>query len=213
MLDEPFSALDSHLKGLLEQSLIDLFSAFTGTILYVSHDIDEALRFCDRIAVVDNGKIKEIDSGREIVGNPKSLAALKISGCKNVTAMRKVEKRTAFCPSWGVSIALDRDIPEDARFLGIRAFMLEAVQEPGPNVFRMHVDRVSESRFDRAVLLSFLDASPEEQGRSDPNEIDLLNRRLMWRIDLLRERAFELPEEGDEVLIRLDAGKIYLARA
>ena len=53
MLDEPFSALDSHLKGVLEQNLVSLFDAFEGTILYVSHDIDESLRFCDRIAVVD----------------------------------------------------------------------------------------------------------------------------------------------------------------
>lgn len=45
MLDEPFSALDSHLKSVLEQNLVDLFEAFEGTILYVSHDIDEALRF------------------------------------------------------------------------------------------------------------------------------------------------------------------------
>lgn len=47
MLDEPFSALDSHLKGVLEQNLVSLFDAFEGTILYVSHDIDESLRFCD----------------------------------------------------------------------------------------------------------------------------------------------------------------------
>ncbi|MEI2998773.1 MAG: hypothetical protein V8T51_06025 [Senegalimassilia faecalis] len=53
MLDEPFSALDAHLKSVLEQNLVSLFDAFRGTILYVSHDIDEALRFCDRIAVVE----------------------------------------------------------------------------------------------------------------------------------------------------------------
>ena len=63
MLDEPFSALDSHLKGVLEQNLVSLFDAFDGTILYVSHDIDEALRFCDRIAVVESGRILEVDSG------------------------------------------------------------------------------------------------------------------------------------------------------
>ena len=60
MLDEPFSALDAHLKSSLEQNLIGLFEEYRGTILYVSHDIDEAYRFCDRIAVVDNGRICEI---------------------------------------------------------------------------------------------------------------------------------------------------------
>ena len=44
---------------MLEQNLVSLFDAFDGTILYVSHDIDEALRFCDRIAVVESGRILE----------------------------------------------------------------------------------------------------------------------------------------------------------
>ena len=81
MLDEPFSALDAHLKEVLEQNLVSLFDAFGGTVLYVSHDIDEALRFCDRIAVVDAGRIMEIDSGDDLVNNPRSVAALKLSGC------------------------------------------------------------------------------------------------------------------------------------
>lgn len=86
MLDEPFSALDSHLKGVLEQNLVSLFEAFEGTILYVSHDIDESLRFCDRIAVVDAGRIVEMDRGRELVNRPQSVAGLKLSGCKNAPA-------------------------------------------------------------------------------------------------------------------------------
>ena len=78
MLDEPFSALDSHLKGMLEQNLAGLFKEFDGTILYVSHDIDEALRLCDRIAVVDNGTIIEDGPARNLIDHPGSLAALKL---------------------------------------------------------------------------------------------------------------------------------------
>ena len=47
-----------------------LFEAFEGSIIYVSHDIDEALRFCDRIAVVDDGRILEVDSGDELGEQP-----------------------------------------------------------------------------------------------------------------------------------------------
>ena len=85
MLDEPFSALDAHLKGVLEQNLAGLFETFHGTVLYVSHDIDEALRFCDRIAVVEKGHVMEIDSGKELVNSPQSTAGIKLSGCKNCT--------------------------------------------------------------------------------------------------------------------------------
>ena len=81
MLDEPFSALDAHLKSVLEQNLVSLFDAFHGTVLYVSHDIDEALRFCDRIAVVEAGRIMETGTGDDLVNRPQSLAGVKLSGC------------------------------------------------------------------------------------------------------------------------------------
>ena len=71
MLDEPFSALDSHLKSSLEQNLIGLFEQFKGTILYVSHDIDEAFRFCDRIAVMYLGSFVEIGTSDQIFNSPK----------------------------------------------------------------------------------------------------------------------------------------------
>lgn len=67
MLDEPFSALDAHLKSGLEQDLLQLFERYEGSILYVSHDIDEAFRFCDRIAVVSEGHLEEIDTKERII--------------------------------------------------------------------------------------------------------------------------------------------------
>ena len=55
-------------------------------MLYVSHDIDVALRFCDRIAVVEAGRITETGTGDDLVNRPQSLAGVKLSGCKNATA-------------------------------------------------------------------------------------------------------------------------------
>ena len=67
MLDEPFSALDAHLKSSLEQNLIGLFKEYEGTVLYVSHDIDEAFRFCDRIAVFRKGALVQHGTHDELV--------------------------------------------------------------------------------------------------------------------------------------------------
>ena len=79
MLDEPFSALDAHLKSALEQDLQKLFERFEGSILYVSHDIDEAFRFCDRIAVVNEGRLEEIDTKDRIIADPQTLATIRLS--------------------------------------------------------------------------------------------------------------------------------------
>ena len=105
MLDEPFSALDAHLKSELEQSLLDLFATYEGTILYVSHDIDEAFRFCDRIAVVSDGTIDEIAPKDELVHEPRSLAAIRLSGCKNTTPARYVsDHRSPMCSGCAATV-------------------------------------------------------------------------------------------------------------
>ena len=57
MFDEPMSALDSYLKSALEQNMLDLFDVCNRTVLYVSHDIDEACRLCQRICVMHDGHV------------------------------------------------------------------------------------------------------------------------------------------------------------
>ena len=157
LMDEPFSALDSHLKGVLEQNLVSLFEAFEGTILYVSHDIDESLRFCDRIAVVDAGRIVEMDRGRELVNRPQSVAGLKLSGCKNAPAAEYAGPHAVHVPPWGIDVHTAQEVPRDVKCLGLRAFYVERAEGPGENCYRVRVDRVSDARFERMALLGFLD--------------------------------------------------------
>lgn len=214
MLDEPFSALDSHLKSSLEQNLIGLFKEFEGTVLYVSHDIDEAFRFCDRIAVVDGGHIDEIGSNQAIVDNPGSLAAIKLSGCKNTTEAEFVNASTVRLPQWDIRVTCAHEVPRDVRYFGVRAFYLQRADKPGENVFRMRADRVSDSRFERTVMLGFLDAEQSPQRLHDVAEEDetmkFLRTHLQWRVDKLKVESGELPEEGDELLIRIPSEAVYL---
>lgn len=212
MLDEPFSALDAHLKSVLEQNLVSLFDAFRGTILYVSHDIDEALRFCDRIAVVEAGHIMEMGTGEDLVNRPQSQAGIKLSGCKNATPAERVDARRVWLPKWGVEVEAAADVPEGVKCLGVRAFFLERADGPGRNCFRMRVDRVSDSRFERTVLLGFCDrsekAAPAVERTED--EMKYLHQHLFWRVDKLKVDAAHLPHEGEEVWIRIPDDKLYL---
>ena len=212
MLDEPFSALDAHLKSVLEQNLVSLFDAFRGTILYVSHDIDEALRFCDRIAVVESGHIMEMGTGDDLVNRPQSQAGIKLSGCKNATPAERRGPRTVWLPKWGVEVETAADVPEGVKCLGVRAFFLERADGPGRNCFRMRVDRVSDSRFERTVLLGFCDrsekAAPAVERTED--EMKYLHQHLFWRVDKLKTDASLLPHEGEEVWIRIPDDKLYL---
>ena len=214
MLDEPFSALDAHLKSVLEQNLVSLFDAFRGTILYVSHDIDEALRFCDRIAVVEAGHIMEMGTGDDLVNRPQSQAGIKLSGCKNATPTERRGPRTVWLPKWGVEVETAADVPEGVKCLGVRAFFLERADGPGRNCFRMRVDRVSDSRFERTALLGFLDRSPEAAPAVERTEDEMkyLHQHLFWRVDKLKTDAALLPHEGEELWIRIPDDKLYLVQ-
>lgn len=212
MLDEPFSALDAHLKGALEQNLAGLFETFHGTILYVSHDIDEALRFCDRIAVIEKGHVMEVSTGNNLVNNPQSAASIKLSGCKNATPARRINDHRVFLPAWGIEVETDKPVQENLTCMGVRAFFLEQAKEPGRNTYRVRVVRTSDSRFDRSALLEFLDREPGADKVVDQteNEMKYLEQHLFWRIDKLKVPEEKLPVKNEVLLIRIPSDRVYL---
>ena len=212
MLDEPFSALDAHLKGVLEQNLAGLFETFHGTILYVSHDIDEALRFCDRIAVIEKGHVMEVSTGSNLVNNPQSAASIRLSGCKNTTLAHRVDAHRIFLPAWGIEVETNKPVQENLTCMGVRAFFLEQAKEPGRNTYRVRVVRTSDSRFDRSALLEFLDREPGADKVVDQteNEMKYLEQHLFWRIDKLKVPEEKLPVKDEVLLIRIPSDKVYL---
>lgn len=212
MLDEPFSALDAHLKGALEQNLAGLFETFHGTILYVSHDIDEALRFCDRIAVIEKGHVMEVSTGNDLVNNPQSAASIKLSGCKNATPARRINDHRVFLPAWGIEVETDKPVQENLTCMGVRAFFLEQAKEPGRNTYRVRVVRTSDSRFDRSALLEFLDreAGADKVVDQSENEMKYLEQHLFWRIDKLKVPEEKLPVKDEVLLIRIPSDRVYL---
>jgi len=69
-LDEPFSALDPLIRKEMQDEFLRLQGVLNKTILFVTHDFDEALRLADRIAIMKDGIIEQLDSPTNIVLNP-----------------------------------------------------------------------------------------------------------------------------------------------
>jgi len=69
-LDEPFSALDPLIRKEMQDEFLRLQSVLKKTILFVTHDFDEALRLADRIAIMKDGIIEQLDTPAAIVLNP-----------------------------------------------------------------------------------------------------------------------------------------------
>jgi glycine betaine/proline transport system ATP-binding protein len=70
LMDEPFSALDPLIRGKLQDELLALQGRVRKTILFVSHDMDEALRLGDRISILQNGRIIQTGTAEDIVLAP-----------------------------------------------------------------------------------------------------------------------------------------------
>ncbi|MDQ1186672.1 choline ABC transporter ATP-binding protein [Agrobacterium larrymoorei] len=70
LMDEPFSALDPLIRSRLQEELLEFQSRLKKTILFVSHDLDEAFRIGNRIAMMEGGRIIQCGTPQEIVRNP-----------------------------------------------------------------------------------------------------------------------------------------------
>jgi len=70
LMDEPFGALDAVTRDALQAELIDLRQRFGKTIVFVTHDLFEAIRLGDRIAVMNEGRVEQLGSADELINTP-----------------------------------------------------------------------------------------------------------------------------------------------
>ena len=72
LMDEPFSALDPLIRTRLQDELLELQEKLRRTIIFVSHDLDEAFKIGNRIALMEGGRIVQCGTAREIIAKPAS---------------------------------------------------------------------------------------------------------------------------------------------
>ena len=72
LMDEPFSALDPLIKKDMQDKLLDLYEHIDKTIVFITHDLDEALKLGDRIAIMKDGEIVQVGDHEEILTNAEN---------------------------------------------------------------------------------------------------------------------------------------------
>ena len=70
LMDEPFGALDAITRDSLQQEFLGWKQSLNKTIIFVTHDIVEAVTLGDRIAILHEGRLEQIGTSEEILGNP-----------------------------------------------------------------------------------------------------------------------------------------------
>ena len=199
MLDEPFSALDDYLKWQVELQLADVLKLYKGNILFVSHSGDEIYRFCDDIIVLSEGKIAADTSKHELFETPQTLAASKLSGCKNHARLEFPTKDTAIAKDWDITLHLDNkaDRQRDV-YAGIRAHDIQFTDEEHKdeeNVFIFTAERIIDNLFSYIVML-----------RHDKAAEAL-------RLECAKDELPHGLKQGDAVYAKLPKEHIFLVKA
>jgi glycine betaine/proline transport system ATP-binding protein len=110
-MDEPFSALDPLIRRQLQDEFIRLSKILKKTTVFITHDLDEAVRIGDRIAIMRDGKVVQIGTAEEIVMNPADdYVAEFVAG---ISRLKVVRAHAVMQPVAGY-IAAHGPLPADA---------------------------------------------------------------------------------------------------
>jgi len=121
LLDEPFSALDSHLKDKLQTEILELLNLYKGEVLIVTHDRDEAYRLCKNLVIIDNGRIVMEGNTKDIFLQPGIIAAARLTGCKNISRCEVLSSKNVRAVDWNITFETEEPVPENIKYVGIRA--------------------------------------------------------------------------------------------
>ncbi len=115
LLDEPFSALDTHLRSRLNQQLFSRLSTYPGTVLLVTHSLTEAYR-ASQLLVLHNGQALRQDKPASVFEQPQLEATAQLTGPYNLsTASLTATGTAAYAQRWTMTLQIHPDrIPKHA---------------------------------------------------------------------------------------------------
>ncbi|MEQ8174371.1 MAG: sulfate/molybdate ABC transporter ATP-binding protein [Syntrophomonadaceae bacterium] len=196
LLDEPFSALDEHLRSQMVKQLLEVLSGYQGITLFVTHNIEEIYRMAGQMVVIVDGRIEACGVKEEVFQNPTTVAAARLTGCKNFTEAKVLSPDQVQALDWDVKLKV-RPVGEDGvSHIGIRAhYLSRAGEESRENVFNCWPSFVNDTPFRNTVYLT-LKRKPSGPG----------DYHLQW--EMPRDRWLELKDQPLPWKICLDPDRI-----
>jgi molybdate transport system permease protein len=209
LLDEPLSALDTHLRSQMETQLQETFAEFRRPTLLVTHNIEEAYRLGEQMLVLSRGKIAAFGAKEEIFRRPPSVEVARVTGCKNFSRTRMISPGIVEATDWSCQLRVRHELKAEAAHLGIRAHEIDLVEArtgdasaTQENVLPCWLVRSSETPFRMTLFLSLRapDTGAASGGFDLQAEVTKENWRLIrerpmpWRVRLPAESIFLLPD-------------------
>ena len=100
LLDEPFSALDEHVKRSMESELMEMLTDFHNPVIFVSHNRDEVYRLAERIGSMERGVLSTVRDKKDFFMRPQSVEQALLVGCNNISELKWQDKNHVLAVEW-----------------------------------------------------------------------------------------------------------------
>ncbi|KUO78252.1 MAG: ABC transporter [Desulfosporosinus sp. BRH_c37] len=198
LLDEPFSALDDYLRSHMVKQLTEILADYPGVTLFVTHNMDEVYRICDKLVVLSQGKIEAKGGKEEVFRCPPSLVSAQLTGCKNFSQAKYISRFELEALEWGINLKTRHEISRQVKNVGIHAHVIEvASDEKDDNVFKCWLNFTSETPSRMTVYLS-MENQTLEQG----------NYHLQWEIT--KKMWLDLKDRPQPWGLRIDPAELIV---
>jgi molybdate transport system permease protein len=205
LLDEPLSALDTHLRSQMEAQLQETFAAYQRPVLVVTHNIEEAYRLGDRLLVLSRGCIAALGAKEQIFRHPPTLEVAQLTGCKNFSRAKAISQTAIEALDWGCRLNVAQPIAGTPAHVGIRAHHIDFVEAAngssvGDNVFPCWLVRLSETPFRTTLFLRLHQPGGNSTEYNLQAEVfkekweRFRDRPFPWHVRLSPDSLFLLPE-------------------
>lgn len=199
LFDEPFSALDNHRKTNLERIILDLLKEKKCPAILVTHDRNEAYRLSKNISVMEKGNLSAPQEKHDFFENPKTLAAVRLTGCKNASRLEFISDTKVKAIDWGIELYFPNAIP-GSKYAAFRAhYFIKSENEKSVNTFTCEIKRIVEDTF--SYIIYFVQKN---------NPVCTEDSILCWEISKDEWKNIQPAVQNNKLFASLDMTKLIL---
>ncbi len=201
LLDEPFAALDPHLRRQMEEQLRETLRSYNGVVVFVTHDMEEAFRFCTELLVLDSGRVIASGAKHKLFEQPRSVTTARLTGCKNIVAAEVIRPDLISVEAWRSNLSLADSAEFPVRHIGYRSHHFRFQEKAiGVNTFPCWLVETSEAPHEMTLYLH-LHKSPAA-GEAHHLQADISKEE--WRALSLEPQPWKIQIDPARILLLED---------
>jgi putative spermidine/putrescine transport system ATP-binding protein len=202
LLDEPFSALDKHLRGLMQEEVKRLHQEFGTTFVFVTHDQSEALSLSSRVAIFNHGQLLQVGTPQDVYERPANRFVSEFLGEINLLPLQDVKRANGSARGSCEGSVLD--VPSlshagNTGVLAIRPEHMDVAASPQADAVNCLAGTVTSSTYlGSATKLSLTTRSGTPLSLTLPTDraaVALRDGPALW-VTWPKDKGFLLPEEA-----------------